>query len=320
MPAADSVNQALLDEANQKIRRAHTAINALLIVKNGTPAYSRVYRQGDTLATPQPVYSVTKSVISALIGCAIAAGKIDSVEQPLCDLLNARITKLGISPDADACQLTLHQLLSMSAGFPWRDGRMGNEPMLARMLAKRDWAEFVLRLPVQKNQLGRFQYNSAISHLLSIILSDAVGVRADEFANDTLFGPLGISNYHWQCDPQGYNTGGWGLHLSASDMAKIGMLYLHQGRWQNHQLIPHSWVSASTTVQVAASDHASGYGYQWWLTDADGCKAFYALGLGGQFIYCIPQRNAIIVVVSNRAGRRRPLWPLFEQFFLPAVR
>ena len=304
------VSLSSLSTADSHIQRTHPALNTLLMVADGRVLHSRVYNPRTGLDTPQPQKSVTKSVMSALIGIAIERGHITGVDQPLKALLKTRFSK----EDSNATgNTTLHQLLSMTCGLLWRDGRLGNEPMVPRMMNQDDWIDFVLKLPVNTAMVGRFQYNSAVSHLLSAVIHATTGLHADRFADDALFGPLGITDYTWERDRQGYPIGGWGLSLCPRDMVKFGELYLHGGRAHGKQIFADEWVARSVTP------HTEGYGYQWWLRTINNIPMWCACGLGGQSICCIPQFNSLIVTTSQLAGRRKPLWPLFEKYWLPAL-
>jgi CubicO group peptidase (beta-lactamase class C family) len=114
----------------------------------------------------------------------------------------------------------------------------------------------------------------------------------------------------WADDEQGNSVGAFGLKLTARDMAKLGYLYLQDGRWEGRQIVPRGYVRASTREQVETYSPAGGpaggpggYGYLWWTREVIGYRAFYAAGSGGQFIYVIPELNLVAVIVSETPGR-----------------
>jgi CubicO group peptidase (beta-lactamase class C family) len=117
----------------------------------------------------------------------------------------------------------------------------------------------------------------------------------------------------WPKDPQGNSIGGWGLHLKPRDMARFGYLYLNGGHWDGEQIIPQKWVEDSV------SPHTPGYGYQWWLRDLNGVFVFSAVGQGGQHIFCIPEKDLVVVVASKLGSRWRDRWLLLEESVIPAV-
>ena len=134
-----------------------------------------------------------------------------------------------------------------------------------------------------------------ISSDLSAILQEATGMNALAFAQEHLFGPLGITSVEWPSDHQGIATGWGGLRMQPRDMAKFGQLYLQEGWWNGRNLVAASWVQASTRKHISATLQ-DGYGYQWWIADNG---VYMALGYGGQFIFVSPSLNMVVVAVSD---------------------
>ena len=306
------INRTLIEQAEQKIKRAYTALDTVIILQGDQRVYAAVFNPACALDKPTSVYSVTKSITATLIGIAIDNGYISSVDQTLTELLPELCA--AANPAAGVGEITLHQLLSMTSGQLWNNGGLQTEPMLNRIMQQPDWLHALLKLPVNVSQTGQFKYSTGTSHLLSAIIHHTTGATCAKFAAQYLFTPLGITDYHWEMDPQGYNTGGWGLHLTPDDMAKFGQLILRQGEHNQSQLISAHWITASTTAYTAE------YGYQWWLKSSKELQCWCAQGLGGQFICCIPSLNAVIVTTSQFAGRRKNLWAMFEDYWLPALR
>ena len=306
------IDNALLEQAEQRINREFTALDTLIIMVNDKCVHSTVFNPECALDKPQLVYSVTKSITAALIGIAIDNGYINSVDQTLVELIPGICAE--VKPSAIVEKITLHEVLSMTTGQVWTNGAFGNEPMLARVLQQPDWIAALLRFPVKPALVGQFQYNTGLSHILSAIISSTTNTSAERFAQEYLFAPLCITDYHWPVDRQGHNLGGWGLHLTPNDMAKFGQLILHGGQHKKRQIIPAHWITRSIRA------HTSEYGYQWWLRTSQGLDCWCAQGLGGQYICCVPECNSVIVTTSRFAGRRQNLWQLFEEYWLPALR
>jgi CubicO group peptidase (beta-lactamase class C family) len=164
----------------------------------------------------------------------------------------------------------------------------------------------------------RFVYDTGASHLVSGVVTVVTGRTADDLAAGSLFGPLGIRDVRWTRAPEGVTSGGFGLALAPADLAKLGFLYLHGGRWDGRQVVPQAWVAASTTDQVAPPEE---YGYLWWLDRADG-YAFMA-GLYGQLAVVAPRQDLVAVVTAHvpaeMDGTSVTRW-LVERYVLPAVR
>lgn len=122
------------------------------------------------------------------------------------------------------------------------------------------------------------------------------------FANRSLFGPLGSRATTWATDPQGYSIGGSELYLTPRAMAKVGYLYLRQGRWQDTQLIQEEYLEASTRTQVFPGDSVvvpDTYGYLWWVSKVGPYASYYAIGYGGQTIYVIPALDVVLVTTAR---------------------
>jgi CubicO group peptidase (beta-lactamase class C family) len=147
-------------------------------------------------------------------------------------------------------------------------------------------------------------------------------------AASRLFAPLGISDASWPADPTGNSIGGWGLELSARDLARLGELYLRGGRWGGRQVVPRAWVRASTATQVALGfggssfglPTAPGYGYFWWRYPGRRPPGFAAIGRGGQFVLVWPGLDLVVVTTAEVQDSDWDLGTLLRRFVLPAVR
>ncbi len=226
-------------------------IHNLLIIRNGyivTDAYFYPFAP----AYLHDLASATKSFTSSLIGIAIDQGYIESVEQSVLGLFPERTVA---NLDAKKQAMTVKDLLTMRSGFQCIN--RPTEVTLSEMWASPDWGQFVLDLPMTAEPGTRYVYCSPNVHLLSAIIKETTRMSALEFAQEHLFGPLGVSDVIWPSDPQG-NTLGWGdLKLAPHDMAKLGYLFLNKGLWDGQQVVSPAWVKAATS--------GSSYGYQWWL-------------------------------------------------------
>ena len=258
--------------------------------------------------------SVTKSVVSTLVGIAMEEGLIGSLDDTLAEMLPAYADVM--SPET--ARVTLRQLLTMTAGFP--TGEKATGPEFTR---SRDWVRHIVRHP-ELPPGERFQYSNGTSHLLSAILTEATGMSALDYARSRLFDPLGIdtrpalvrtrrslsrheaaaaydrAGFAWPVDPQGVSTGWWGLRLRPRDMVRLGQLFLSEGRWDGEQLVPTEWVEQATSEQVVAvGGLLEGYGFQWWTGPTDGEHSFQAIGYGGQQIVVVPDRGLVVVVATE---------------------
>ena len=294
-PEQQGMDPGKLVIAEEFIQDRLNRVFSLLIVKNGYLVFEKYYSWGSPSKIAR-VHSVTKSVTSALVGIALEKGYLKSVDQKMIDFFPEYVTD---DLDPRIKEISLKNLLTMSAGFDWNDqGRV-----LVDWYASEDWAEFTFQLPMVADPGDKFNYNSSLSHLLSIILTKSTKTGAFDFAKQNLFEPLGVQSAFWRQDPQGYNMGGFGLGFSARDLARFGFLYLNNGYWNGKSIVPEKWVRQSTEQQIQTFTHplygAFGYGYQWWVKPVDGCDSFRAWGRQGQYIVVVPELDLVIVVTSD---------------------
>lgn len=275
-----------------RIQEQDYNIDSLTIIRNDYIVID-AYFYPFTKDTKHIIHSCTKSIVSALVGIAIENGYIESVDQPV---LSFFPQKTADNSDATKQALTLEHLLMMGSGLNCRDSYLYNWRGLSEMRTSDDWVQYMLDLPMVAEPGTRFEYCNGGSYLLAAILEQTTGMSALAFAENHLFGPLGITDVHWPTSPQGINIG-WGeMYLKSHDMAKIGLLYLNEGHWEDKQVIPSSWVQASTSPQIRSGTLSDNYGYQWWV---DSGGYYMALGFAGQFIFVVPEKNMIVVFTSG---------------------
>ena len=304
---AQGFDKSVLLELTNRIQAGtYGEIHSLLIVRHGYLVLEEYYRGYDRNRI-HPVYSVTKSVTSALIGIAMDQGKLKGTDGKLLAFFPEYTSVANL--DANKQAITLADVLTMRAGFDWNEqiapyGDPRNPTY--QLAASSDWIKYMLDLPMSDRPGTRFRYNSGCSVLLGGILRNATGVQAHEFARNYLFQPLGIVNVQWETGAQGLTNTGWGLSMQPRDMAKIGFLYLKNGLWESKRIISEDWVKTSTENHVDLSDPFS-YGYQWWLMplenvaghspQADDIKI--AWGWGDQFIFVIPSLDMVVVSTAG---------------------
>jgi CubicO group peptidase (beta-lactamase class C family) len=295
-------------ELSKTLRENYRSVRAMVVLHGDLPMFE-YYRHGTGANDLLPVRSVTKSVMSILVGVALGQAAFNSLDQHLGDLL-PEARESGVDPRVR--EITIRHLLTMSSGF--NPTSIGALPPSARLWA---WS---LHRPMLDAPGRQFNYDNEASHLLSILLTRAIRQDPRRFAQQHLFGPLGIENYAWLLDDEGNLQGSSGLSLTARDMAKIGRLYLRGGRWNGMQLVPETYVTESTQQHNHGGSpvRAADYGYLWWITRLPGeTAAYFAAGMGGQLIYVVPARDLVIAIAGDAsgAGGRR----FINQTILPAL-
>ena len=318
----------------------HPQLRSLLVVRHGYLVYER-YWNGDA-HSGQEAFSVTKSFTAALVGIALGDHHLTSLDRTVGELLAAHLP-----PKADPrlAKVTVRQLLTMTSGLAGDTPPDGDPDLTYRLYDSRDWVRHILERKLVTRPGTTFAYSNASSHLLSAIVADTTGQTTLAFARAKLFAPLGIHTEHafqpvgaafptpaeerayerakvaWSTDPQGYHSGFAGLQLPARDLAKLGYLYLNGGHWDGVQILPASYVRASTQHQSQPPPGAAfdGYGYQWWVTSDHGHPSFVAHGLGGQFIQVIPNLDLVVVITSDAENGRDDALNLVAEAIIPAL-
>jgi CubicO group peptidase (beta-lactamase class C family) len=298
-------------------------VRAVLVNVGGETKIAH-YRHGFGEDDHGHVFSVTKSVLSILIGIAIADGLIADIDQPLVKLL----PKHREAMSGDTAKVTLRHLMTMSGGFNnqfpggfvWEKYAEPGASFVNVLLERR-----------QEFEPGKvFWYSDVGAHLVAAVLAAALE-RADgdrprtvlDYAREKLFDPLGIpthpafsgalpdlfittefvtAGFGWGTDPNGIQLGGYGLRLSAPDMMKIGELYRRNGVWNGQQIVPPAWIHQCTspsTFETKIGDPVDEYGLLWWIIGKPKRAGYYATGFGGQRIIVLPKSGAVIVYMSD---------------------
>ena len=241
--------------------------------------------------------SATKSVVGILVGIALDEGHLTSVDQTLAEILGKRVDRFG--PDKVA--LTVRHLLSMRAGLRWDESTVDE---YNRFRVARDPIGHYLGRRFVTAPGEKWEYSSGASHLLSIVLSEATGSTALEYARRALFEPLEIRNVRWERHNDGHTNGAAGLELRSGDSLKLGELMLGRGSWRGRRVVSEKWVVASTEGHPMITAEGS-YGYQWWL-EREPTVVWSALGFAGQVISVVPAENTVIVANCRWRGLGRP--------------
>lgn len=200
------------------------------------PDWHPFYRGRDV----HTLQSVTKSVAATVIGAAIHRGRIAGVDVPFLAFFKDRDLS---KTDPRLRRATLEDLLTMRSGIEWHesDRPLDDTNTTVRLEKSKDWIQFTLDQPMEAEPGATWSYNSGGSQLLSGVIRSATGQFIDEYARRNLFGPLGIRALHWKRTPTGHPDTEGGLYLSATDLAKIGLLYLRDGEWDGRRLLPPGW-------------------------------------------------------------------------------
>lgn len=306
------------------------AIRAVLVSVDGETVMS--YYQDRRPTDRGHVWSVTKSVVSILVGIAVDEGRLRP-DQTLAQLLPERAEEMT----EEVRSITLRQLLTMTAGI------QGGQAMVDTTTG--DPVGAITRDALVAEPGAAFTYSNTSAHLVGAVLRRAVGRPLLEYAREKLFDPLGIDTrpawqgpdveaglrgpgFGWGTDQEGTHSGCCLLKLTAPDMLKIGQLYLDEGRWRGRQVVSAAWVRESTTNQLtkeqAPPEQSQGYGYLWWLGEVESHPYVMASGSYGQQILVVPDARLVVVTACDDSGTDEPsdaFWQtVAEVVVLPILR
>lgn len=225
-------------------------------------------------------HSMCKSITGMAIGFLIEEGKLELSE----NIYQIFPDKGSLWTKMFHPEITVENLLNMTSGVTFNE---------SGIISGNDWLESYLNASVAEKPGSQFQYNSLNSYVFSAIVTERTGMPMDEYLEPRLFEPLGITNYFWEKCPKGITKGGWGLFMTAEDMAKLGQLYLNKGKWNGIQIIPEEWVDTSITKKVESIEGTYGYGYQLWMEERPG--SFEYNGMLGQNVLVFPDVDMVIV-------------------------
>jgi CubicO group peptidase (beta-lactamase class C family) len=300
-----------------------THVHSILIANDGKLLYES-YFNGFDADLLHDQRSAAKSIGSALVGIAMNDGILESVEDPIYKYIpdSYQYTRTD-----EKSLITLKHLLTMSSGLDAIDfgvDYMG-QATEDNYQNTNDWLKTVLEAPMIYNPGLRCNYGSANPFLLGIALNAKLEVPLEEYMDQKLLAPLGITNYTIPEDHNGQPYFGGGMYLTPRDMMKFGELYRNQGNWNGKQLISKQWIEDSLK-QYAKLENTSDkneYGYLFWHHDYEvngkSIKAVEARGAGGQIISIIDELDMTIVITSGnyRNGRYWQPQMIIEEYLLP---
>jgi CubicO group peptidase (beta-lactamase class C family) len=325
-PEDEGLDSRRLIELTEWIRDRRIPLFSVLVSRDGRLVYE-LYTSSLTRAHAHYQMSVTKSVVSALVGIAIDRGLIRGADAPITEALPPSLFA-GAADVARFRRVTLRHVLGMSvldASDPPRDQSPGAVARHARFLAAPNRVRFALEQPLLAMPGASYQYNDVTPMLATGALQYATGVTALQFADEHLFGPMGFRHHEWMHqDAAGLDLGGYGLRLRPIDMQKFGVLYLNGGSWHGRALVSRGWVERSFTPwnRSQADAREANYGWFWWaVTGRRGWRAHVANGWKGQRIGVLPRERLVVTMtgcIDDGMGDQ-VFAEVLDRFVVPAV-
>lgn len=341
------ITEKTLGKLMNRIRdNTYQNVDSILIVKDGKLVFEEYFGgyefdyQGDQflgefieydIDTMHNLASVTKAITSLLIGIAIDKGFIESESEKVFNFF----PEYSHLNDDGKDRITLVHLLTMTSGLEWNEMDVSVTTRnttndLIQLFFAPDPIEYILSKPIVAEAGTRWYYSGGDVNLLGEIIKRATGLRADDFAEEYLFTPLGISEYEWAYITSDIVYTSGDLKLRPRDMAKLGYLYLNRGAWNGDRIVSKEWIEDSTRGHVAipyaewVQEYGERYGYQWFLktyyADSKSYDSFMRDGWGGQRITIFPELDTVVVLTGGNYATHAPANEIVTNYILPAVR
>lgn len=305
-PEAAGMDAATLDALAAEAKALNS--NCMLVVRHGR-IVAEWYWQDTTADSAQEVFSASKSVTSALVGIAAADTGNPDADLEVTDSASQYIPEWA-GTDAEA--VTVENLLSNDSGREW-SFELDYTDMAVNAADK---SAFAIALDQEFPPGETWAYNNSAIQTLSEVLQASTGVEPADFAEEHLFGPIGMASSDMTTDPAGNTLTFMGVQSTCRDMARFGLLYLNDGNWDGTQIVPADFVEAS--IGAPSTELNAGYGYLWWLnregaqrnpaanptdqTETYGQAVrsapddmYWAIGLGSQIVQVDPGSDTVVV-------------------------
>jgi CubicO group peptidase (beta-lactamase class C family) len=318
----NNANTDLLDSMIEGINNGEfTGIHSVLIVRGGALVLEE-YFHGQGPNTRHEIRSATKSIGSILTGIAIDKGYIESEENSIYQYLKENHRP---SPgwNEEAREIKISHLLSMLSGYDCDDLNT-DYACEGAMYRTRDWIQYALDLPIIHDPGQHWAYNSSSLILISKIIEITSGMDLDDFSKKYLFDPLGVKSFQWERSPNGLEWIGGGARMTSRDMARIGLLMLRGGEWENTSIVSEDWIGRSTSRHSEMPGSGVDYCFLWQrgetITGAQLVSAYWASGNGGQYIIVIPQLDMVVVFTGGNYDSELANQPfsMLTGYILPA--
>lgn len=267
-----------MSEAIRILYEQHDSIHNLHVSVSNKEIFNSQQSNASNLIN---IRSMTKSIVSLLIGIALKEKYIKSLETPINYYL----------PDAPV-HIVIRDLLTMTSGFDIDD-----KNLYGLILKSKDWVKDILDLPLSGQ--GDFRYKGVDYHLLSAIISKSTGLKMSSFAQIKFFSQLEINEVEWENDPQGVTVGSTGLKISFESLIKISRLLINNGFDHNNEILSNDWIKKSIENRISTNLSYGDYGYGWWLKSYRGNEIYRALGSGGQQILIYPKEKISVIITTD---------------------
>ncbi len=275
---------------------------AFVVIQNDSVIFEKYWHEysADSMSNS---YSVAKSWVSTLIGVAIKEQKIKDVNETVCLFLPEFCT-------GENSRVTIKHLLTMSSGLNWKESYYNPLGKTSEAYYGNNIKKLMLSLKNVEPPGETFKYQSACTQILTFILEKATGKTISDYASEKLWRPMGAKHPAlWSIDKEnGDEKGFCCINSNARDFARLGRLYLNFGSWNGKQILDSTYIKEATSYSNLVDENKNKntkYGYHFWIAKHKNMHVFYSRGLWGQYVICIPEKNAIIVRLGRKYGNQK---------------
>jgi CubicO group peptidase (beta-lactamase class C family) len=275
-----------------------TESEAFLVYKNDS-LVSEWYGNSGSDTTHWNSFSMAKSAVSLLIGCAIQDGTISSLQDPISKYI-----------PWSSKDVTLEQLLHMSSGIPF--GESYNSPFgyMAKAYYGSDLKGITAPYKVEQTPGSYWSYEGGNTVLLGMVLESATKKKISQYFEEKIWSKIGASSpAYWNLDKEnGFEKPFTGIYATAKDFGMLGQCILHHGKVNGEIVIDSSYLAQSFepwAIQDGNNSICDWYGLHWWMGEVDGVKFKSARGMRGQYIVMIPEKNMVIVRIGHQQSKER---------------
>ena len=296
--------------------REYKQIDSLLVLKDGEVIFER-YQNGYGPEQVHDVASITKSVTSLLVGIAIDQGHIPSVEDKVVNYFVD--TPYAESWPDDKRLITIQHLLTMQHGIACDDHADPNMKRFKAWLNSDDRIADVLLMPMNVDPGQKSTYCTASTQLLRQVIEKSTGQSVETFAQQVLFGPLGIKSFKWERSAKHGVAMGFGADACPRDIAVIGRMVEQYGKWNGRQIVSSRWLEES--FRWRGTLLGIDYGYLWYgepySVGGEQIQSHLAMGHGGQFLVLFPKLKSILVITATDYNQEIDFYRLIQDFVIP---
>jgi CubicO group peptidase (beta-lactamase class C family) len=324
-PFDQEMNTEILLNAFKNVRANNNAFNSIIVIKNGyivAEGYFHPFHKD----YPVQIYSLTKTFIATLIGILIKEKKITDINQKVIDFFDI---KNVANLNDYKLEMTIKDLLTSATGLEWGDidseMKADLDGIFGMYASTNDWGQYCFDRKVIYKPGTLFNVTSAGPQILASIIKKATGMSPHEYAREKLFKPLGITGTLWYQSLTGENAGGQGLSMTPRNLAKLGLLFLSNGYWEDMLIINPEYINEASSIQVETrnihKEHSIiGHGFQWFMLTGLPYDTYYSFGYLGQALFCVKELDLICVTSSHLPTdqHRKKVYDLFNNYILSA--